>query len=361
MVYFLVNNDFHVHDVKNLAAQLGYGNCSLISVPYRMDVPRELPFAHQYVFERCEFLLKQVPSNPRKLLSIHRDNFSKRKQLDALRPTRNDTLFVFTECELMNMFCIRKFHKAGAKIFLIEDGMASYIYFNRDSDRIPLRWKLVTPVYKLLYGLKGFYPYYASSMPYHMLSEKYYSGACFFTPISIRRKLPVIWLDNGEKPLRGLDPENAMVLTQPLGTESLKIDKTILDNVHANFKRIYLKCHPDEFRDQKTYNALKQLCAQYDNVEFVESGAIMEDLIEQYRVGYAISPFSSTLPRLQSRGVIPVYVYHLLNDIKAVSIDNYLKLINYNFATKWEDIKPGYSSFANKVDGLKTSIKDLIS
>ena len=351
VVYFLVNNDFHVYDVKLLASEIGYDKCSLISVPYRMEVPRDLPFARQYTFERCQFLEKQAPSKIRKLIDIHRDNFLKRRQLDQLKISKDDVLFVFTECELMNMFCIDKFYRKGCKVYLIEDGIASYIYYNSPSTAIPKRWKVLKYLYGFLYGLKGFNPYHAGDYLYAMLSDAYFRGVCLFTDYSISRDIPVVYLHKNEPEIVGLDKNKVILLTQPLyqtlmdEREHIATYERILRVMSGSFSNVYVKPHPSEFADHFA-DHYQSIAQGLDNVMMLNSNDVVENCISQHGVGVAVALFSSALGKLAYKGIEPIYFYHLIEQQKQQhsDIDTYLKQLNYNFIKSFDDITPDYSS-----------------
>ncbi len=342
MIYFLVNNDFHLYDVKLLASEIGYDKCALISVPYRMEVPHDLPFAMQYTFERCLVLERQAPSRLSKLIDIHRDNLRKRRQLDALRPTRNDTLFVFTECELMNMFCIDMFYSRGCRVYLIEDGIASYIYYNSPSTSIPKRWYVLKYLYMALYGLRGFNPYFAGNEMYAMLSDKYYTGSCFFTSISIVRNIKVEYLRKREIKMSGRDMECCIFLTQPVGPNSFEIDVQCISNLAEKFKLLYVKCHPRE-EDTETSAQLKEYCSHYNNVQFISTKEIVEEIIDKYDVGCAAALYSSTLIKLAYKGVVPLFLFSLFNELNFIksNIVDFCNVLGYKELSEWDEVTSG--------------------
>ena len=350
MVYFLVNNDFHLYDVKKIASELGYENCSLISVPYRMQIPDDMPFVRSYVYKRCEFLFRQGVTKLKQLFCVHKDNIAKRKQISNLKFNKNDILFVFTECELMNMFIIDKMYRSGGKIYLLEDGIAPYVYYTKCSDTPPRRWKLLKYLYTVLYGIKGFLPYFSGTYMYAMMSDKYFSGACLKWDVTLKRNIKCILLKNMEdNHLVESDKQSVFFLTQPImqGNPEVrkKINQKCIEYCLQNFKHVYVKCHPEEIVSGY-YNEIIALCNEYEHVEYVNSTEVAENLIDYYNVGFAASLYSSTLNKLALKGIEPIYMYQFFSELKGLQglLDDYLKSINYNFILDYRQIGPNYKS-----------------
>ena len=146
MIYFLVNNDYQFSDVELHLSEFSKGECSLIQVPCRLTPLTEHPrFTSVYTFPSC-IRIKYF------FLDIFFIKNLKRRVSKALSPGPDDVLFVYTEVEYLNQHIITIFHKAGAKIFLIENGMATCLVFNMKSARLPLRLKLKLVWIKYILG-----------------------------------------------------------------------------------------------------------------------------------------------------------------------------------------------------------------
>ena len=242
--------------------------------------------------------------------------------------------------------------------------MASAIYYNTPSDPLSKRALFFKYFIRIYYGIKGFNPYHKSNYYYPMMSDNFFSGVCFSLPTSIKRNIPV-YIINKKKFLNttDTDPSYAIFLNEPLYSFYTDFN-TYLENldfifsqIGSNFKKIYFKFHPDEFESINSINIQKKL-SKYNNIEFLKTNRIIEDLTKDYDAKIVISYFCSALNNLLFYGLEPVYIFHLVDFINNNTVFNQLKIylnaLNYNFIKSLNEITPEYKS--NLIDKIYEGI-----
>lgn len=356
MIYFLVNNTFHLTHARKLADEIRDYQLGLIQVPYSLrPVEKDERFRTILTFARMPYTFEFLKDWPSRLIpNLKRGVERIRPVKKNLRPSRTDTLFVYTETELLNQVIIKEFKDKGAKIFLLEDGAATSTYFGMESDPLSKRATLFKWVVRAIYGIKGYYPFNVEGYYYPIMSDRCFSGLCLNLPYQILRNIPVFALRKEvTQAARRRNPRSAIFLNQPIYSFYTDFDRylnsidTILANISRRFDKIIFKYHPDDLGSGKVAE-ISRAVGKYPNITTLETESVVEDLIEQLDVSYAISYFTSALWSLIWYGVQPIYVYHLLhifNDNRILnSRTRHLASCGYNFPSSFDDVKPGYDS-----------------
>ena len=90
------------------------------------------------------------------------------------------------------------------------------------------------------------------------------------------------------------------------------------------------------------------LSAEFPSIEIIGRPGIIEDLIENYRPAVLASYFSTALLNIEYEGVEPLYLYHLLDDVKHQPVfsivSKMLKMWNYHFVNSDSEIRSDYIS-----------------
>ena len=150
MIYFLVNNNFHLYDVKlhisNFKKQQDF---SLIQIPHTLNPQKEdANFKKIFTY--------QTPFQGKKkinFLYIHRLHNKIKSDLQNI--SEKDFLFFYTEYECLNHYIVKLFKEKGAKTFLIDQGIATYILLNCNSTsvyKLPLRLRIKLFALRKLFG-----------------------------------------------------------------------------------------------------------------------------------------------------------------------------------------------------------------
>jgi hypothetical protein len=356
MIYFLINNTFHLHDVSILANDLCNHEIGLIQIPYSLNpIIKDDRFSRLFVFDRMTFLRDYHKNWPIDFLRKTYNDFIKAYKIrKSIMPSPSDFLFVFTEAELLNQIIIHLFKKRGATIYLVEDGAASSIYYNIDSDRFAKKTQVIKWLFKLLYSIKGFNPFIKDGYFYPMMSETYFKALLVFFPVTVKRSIPVIKLGirNHINHIKNRNSHNAVFLSQPIvpfycsEDEYLFTVDNIFSKISRNFEILYLKFHPDELKNEFHKKTL-EISTKYKNIIVLESENIIEDTISRLDICCSISFISTALRKLTYFEIEPVYLFHLYNffdDEVSKQLYKNLKYMGYNFLLNLEDIKPGYKS-----------------
>lgn len=372
MIYFLINNTFHLYEVNILCKELANHELGLIQVPYSLTpIVKHDQIKKIYTFERLSFLHEYFQNWPESFFSSLSSNKTKIKiTKNNLNPRKEDVLFVFTETELLNQIIIDYYFKKKAKIYLIEDGMASALYYNMKSGPLSKKSTLFKWVVRILYRIKGYHPFVTKGYYYPMMSDSYFSGACFFYSSSIIRNIKTFTLNKNLEKIKNINFNTAIFLNEPIyrfytDTNSYLINlEEILSALNSNFSKIHFKFHPDDKHDENLIFNIKTIINKFSNILVLETNKIIEDIVVDFNIGYAVSYFSSALRNLSFYGIEPVYIYHLINFFNDVptakQITLYLNTLNYNFPKSFNDIKPGYQSGLLDQINKGISIKELI-
>ena len=107
MIYFLVNNNYHLHLDMKLVKQLSNFELSLIQIPYSLNIIKESDvFSNIYTYEeRLITSLKNIFLRPNNLKNILR------RVDETLFPDGADILFVNTDMDILNQYIIQKWQK----------------------------------------------------------------------------------------------------------------------------------------------------------------------------------------------------------------------------------------------------------
>lgn len=308
-----------------------------------------MPYAFQFLLPWPQNLIKNLAKCIHKIV----------KYKFTIRPTKDDVLFVFTEEELLNLIFIKRFSKRGAKIYLIEDGAAAYHYYSVPSDPISKKATIIKYLFRFLFGLKGYYPFNINGYLVPRISDKYYSGICYFFPIKILREIPVVHINKNVDIVARIKSQNAVFLTQPIYRIYLSFQdytqnlKMIVENLIVKFDILYIKFHPDEL-NTGDYLKIKSCLPNHKNLVYIEGEDSIEQLVHKFKFDHVISYNSSALMNLLFYGVEPIYLYHLfpfLEDSSTIQFTSYLNTLGYNFPKSLSAIDSNFQS------GLQGNLK----
>lgn len=359
MIYFLVNNDYHFLDVlENIKHLKDYEKC-LIQIPHRLNViESHKDFKKVYTF-----------NSPFKNLNRLYNFFKTRKILKEnpkLEIKSSDILFFYTEYEILNQVIASEFKLNGGKVFLIEEGLATYLTYSAlHKNPLPLKQQLQ------LFYLKNILRYHyieflnINNIIFPQISEKYLDGLLLYLDVNINRNIKK-YLIKKEVTILDLDPQKALFLNERIydyycsKKDFELIIYDIIDKISFKFKNVWFKFHPSETVENKKW--IKKILSGINNIIFIEESEPIEILITKYNSKYVFSFFSAALLNLYFRGVIPIYIFHIYDKISKQEVSKNVRYIldnlNYNF------IKSNFSNiedvgFKNKSD-IKHNIKDII-
>ncbi|MDH4944068.1 polysialyltransferase family glycosyltransferase [Sulfurimonas sp. C5] len=363
MIYFLVNNNYHLLDVYEHCKNLRKFEKSLIQIPHTLEcISKDENFNNIFIF-------KTPFSKMKNYFNIINVKKIERKVKSKLTINANDILFVYTEYEILNQYIITLFKKNGAKVYVIEDGgFPTYLTYSiEDTEPLSLKEKIKLFYFNYFLGYRfvNFLKY--NNLIFPQINENYLDGVLLYLDINIVRNIKKFLLSKNKKQL-DLDKSKALFLNEKIyeyycsKSEYSDILKICIEKMIDKFEIVYFKFHPKETEENKLWQL--KILNQYSNVEIIQDNSPVENLLVIYKTKYVFSFLSAALLNLNAQGAVPVYIYHWFDNILEnnvfQNIDNILHNIGYKFINKNCEITDvGFSS--KNYDDLKldTFLKEI--
>lgn len=334
MIYFLVNNNYHLVDVNKHLKSLKDFEKSLIQIPHTLELVKEDEnFKNIYTFNSPFIGLKNF-FNYFKINQTH--NIVK----NELIIDKNDILFVYSEYEILNQFIITLFKKSGAKVYILdENSLSTYLTYSvKSDDKLNLKQKIKLYWLKNIIGYKYTKYLYFNGIVFPQLDDKFIDGLLMYNDIKNKRDIKNYLIKNDVVNIK-LDSKKAMFLNEKMydyyctKEEHSKILNDILNNLSQKFEIVWFKFHPRENEANKEWQY--KIIEQYKNVKIVNDNSPIENIIEEYNAKYIFSFFAVALLNLKELGCVPIYLFHFYDEIMRNTAfkEHYLTLqtLNYQF------------------------------
>jgi hypothetical protein len=355
MIYFLINNDYHYFDVALHAQTLEGTRLHLIEIMHTLQQRDSSRWATSSRFEPV------IHSGLARALLSHLQTVP--KIAARIRPRREDVLFVYTEYEPLNQYVVGLFRRAGARVYLIEDGgIATYITFrNPQSEPLRLKERVLRALYRCLPGAGSLRLQKIGGNLYPWMPDDCFDGVCLYRPVRLGRKLPVVPLRRPAEPcIVGADTSRILFLNQDLYTFNYLSDDAYIETLRhvigglaSGFGQVLFKFHPRETAAWRE-RIQREVLSRWINVSCISSNLGIEATIEDSGVGLAASFNSTALMNLVHRGIEPVFLYHLFPQLTrhADFRENtaVLQEIGYQFVDAVTAVTPQYRSGLAEVD-----------
>ncbi len=366
VVYFLVNNNYHLDFVLKLTKQLHGFEFRLIKVPYVLNAaPLDPCFSRAYSFtDTIPFSLIKFITRPDQIFGLQRNI-----RMD-LSPASNDVLFVHTEMDFVNQYITQIFHQRGAKVFLLEDGTATMSDYNLVPERAPLKAKLKTLILKYIYGFKFSKVARYGSEVLPVMKDSIFNGVVVNYGTGLKRDIPFFKLKESIEPFEIIHQEGAIFFNSPYylwhtsEAEYVTFLKEIL-HISTNFTPFFFKFHPSDSQDVRV--AITNFIESYfKNIEILTEEIYAEKIIETYPVQYAITFNSTAALNLISKGITPIFLNEHYNqkypNASLIAFSGFLKSINCNVPKSMDEVKPGFSAFDGDFDTeTRYSIQEILN
>ncbi len=370
MIYFLVNNDYQLVDARQHLPGLnneGFAT-SLIEVPHCLNTEnRGEGFSNVYSFS-------SPLKSHRWLGAWARYFYAWKKIARSLRPTSCDVLFVYTEFELLNHFIARQFKRAGARVYLVEDGgFATYIPLSLPGDEtLSLKERVVAAMTKKLPGLKDTQFHKVNGVVFPWLPDAQIDGVFVYRHICSVRQLPVLHLRR-HSTYKHVKRQHGRVIF--LNERMYDFYQTpfqyfeglgrIITGLTQGFDEVFFKFHPSEVSEwsDRIRDFLKE---NHPAVRLIEDKRGIEILVDQYQPEVLASYFSAALLNLDGSEIEPMYLYHLIDEIASqkvfVQVTALLQQWGYKFVDGFDELGRGYhsglfESRSPQVDSLAQLVK----
>lgn len=365
MIYFLVNNNYHVNLDMKLVKELVDYKLGLIQVPYSLEVIKKSDlFSDIYIYEqRLITSFKNIIFRPNKLKSIL-------GIVDkTLFPNDTDILFVHTDMDVLNQYIIQKFYHRGARVYIVEDGIATITQFNMEEKPAGFKENIRSFLLKYFYGFKYLKIIQYGVMTQPVMDDSVFSGVIVNYGETIKRKIPLFNLISNQKQIKITDEEGTIFFNQPLYLFYLSENEFIvyiqsLLIISSNFSPFYFKFHPSDSESFKLIMT-KLINEKFKNIIIITEGTIAEEIVFKYPVRYLITISSTSAFNLMNSGIIPIFLNNMLNKIypndNFTAFEQFLNSIDCYSPTHINDVKPGFCAFSKiKKDKKRHSLIDII-
>jgi len=342
VIYFLINNNYHWYDVKlHLPALKEAGmEVGLIQIPHKLDLVVSDANIGKIITYESPHIGRKNFWNPFHIRSVHR-------QIEQeFELSEDDVLIVYTEYELLNQFFIKKFKTKNAKVFILEEGFATYITFADVLTRLPLKQRIKLAYLQMFADYNETYLNFLNGIDFPQISDRFIDGVFLYRDVTIARNIRKIVISKEVETLESLNSKYVLFLNEKMYeyyttmTEHLDILHDLLSKLSLQFEAVYFKFHPVETSANKELQ--KKIINQFSNIQIIESDKAIEEFIEDYRPKYIVSFLSAALLNLYDKGLRPVYCYRyyasLMKNEIFKNIDQTLEKMGYIFPKSMSEI-----------------------
>lgn len=350
MIYFLVNNSYHYFDVKCHLSDEVFPN--IINVPHNISLNK--------TDEVNKIFTIQSPFKSKKWMLILPVLGVVYKINKLFKPTKDDVLFFYTEYDPVNNYIVHKFKKAGAKIFLIEDGgVAGYVNNRLNMDiRVKLKNRFKELFIWLFFERTKVRIRDIDSLSKMQLTDNYIDGLIYYKPITSNRDINIHILKRNRIKIHNTE-NHIIFFDQQWKYFYETYDKYIIDLIDIlrshtnNFIKVYFKFHPRE-KEENIKRIMNDISKANLAVNYIRSKEPIEVIINKYNIKFSSSICTSALLTLTEIGVQPIFLYKILKfESKVIKImDIILKELGYKFIFNLEDINLSY------ISGIKKNYSD---
>jgi O-antigen/teichoic acid export membrane protein len=352
MIYFLVNNDYQLLDANRHAVTLNAEGekVSLILVPHTQQCT--LP-ADRY----SNILRFDSPAKGRRWPAAWLLYFrAYRKVQSELRPGSEDTLIFYSEYELLNQFIVKRFRKARGKVVMIEDGgVGTYLPFSNVAS-MELTWRERIRLWSVrsLPGLSRTRFNKINGVVFPWLPDEEIDLLCVYREFKPQRNIRTLTIRNNVNTFQVTPRPGRVLFLNECIYDHYQNDATylrglnaILAGLTAGYAEVLFKFHP---RDSRSWRARiqEQVLSQYPSVQVIKDDRPVELLLENYAPETLASYFSTPLLNLSGTGIEPLFLYHLLDDLKDqpffAQLTALLHQWDYQFVEDWSAVRSGYTS-----------------
>lgn len=365
MIYFLINNDYHLDLDLKLIQQLDSKEIGLIQVPQRLDVITKSEYFSKIIS------INEIDTSLKRLIINFNNNKKKLKYIDKkISIKKEDILLVHTDMIFVNQYIISKFFDVKAKIFMVEDGTATIAY--NPIENLKISWKDIIrgSILKYLYRFRFFYIKNFGSEVLPIMDDFIFKGVILRFGNSIKRNIPVFKINTIQE-INIIKEENgAIFFNQPLYNFFLTEDDYLffLQKTFPcsnSFTHFYFKFHPSDNESFKE-KCLIMLNKFFPNIIIVLENMTAEKIIYKYPVKYTLTINSTASLNLIDLGFVPIFLNNIFKnkfpDLSFDLFDNLLDSMEFNYPLNIDDIKPGFSVLKkNLADTNYLTLKDIIN
>lgn len=349
MYYFLVNNDYQYLEAERLARELRAAGKStaLIAIPHTLRTQFD-----PALFE--PILTLSTPAHLPWRKAWLRYLGARRRLRAILSATAEDTLILFTEYELLNQLAAIIFKERGGSTYLIEDGgVGTYIPLTLKQHE-PYNWKnrILQASIRTIPGLSRTRFTKFDGVVFPMMDDRYLDGVFLYRKIALSRSVPVRIIARPTLPPVRTKTGRVVFLNQPFYSESIQTESSYAAGLHqilsalcGGYSDVLFKFHPRE-KAEARFKIKRQILNGFPNLRVIEDNQPFEAMLAELCPEAVASYNSTPLLNLPGTGIQPLFVYHLLPDLRnATSFRTMQALLEgwgYRFAEDWKQVCSGY-------------------
>lgn len=349
MIYFLVNNDYQLLDANRHAAALRAGGmaATLIAVPHALQCAPPPGLYDTVVRLDSPVKGRRWPAAWLRYRRIA-------PELAVLRPQAGDVLALYTEYELLNHLVIKRFRAAGAKVVLIEDGgVGTYLPFSDLAGQaLTARERLYALSVKCLPGLADTRFRKLNGVLFPWRPDEDIDLLCVYRRFTPARAIRSVTIEGEPAAFSApLVAGRVVFLNECIydhyqdAAGYLRDLDRILTALRAGYPDVLFKYHPRETPAWRKRIA-DEVLRRHPAVTVIEENVPFELLLETYAPEALASYFSTPLLNLAGTGIEPLFLYHLLEDLREQPVFAQLTALlgqwQYRFVPDWSGARQGY-------------------
>lgn len=303
MIYYVINNDFHIENVQNHIQVTGIKDCTIIRIPYSLK-------------NDCKNLSKNIitietPFRERKKFWNPKYFYAAKARIDKIPFKEEDLIIFLTEYDPLNQYIVYKSKEKGATIYLLEEGISFYAIYLHDN-KLTKNIKYLIKLFYLRYiiGFHFFRYVDVGGKVFSQMQDQYIDSLLLYFDIPSSRRITIKILADSIKKYSDLDRDSVVFLSQPLYDSYFSID-CYLDAVTSELRclekkylKVYFKFHP---RDTLLFKESIQKIFS-ENIIFIDNQTL-EDFFLEHKPSTAFSFFSDALFKLKQKGVKVRFLY----------------------------------------------------
>jgi len=360
MITFIVNNDVHYMRARLIRDQIHHCDSQA-----RFHLVKFLPSAltmteADHLYDRI-YESRGLFGSFWQLLNLKIEKKIK-QNLDRVPFAKGDILFLFTEYELGNHYLVQRAKQAGARVFIVDEGIGTYIINNYPnlSAGSSVKQRVIGEVTQWIQHFTDSRRLTGNgSLYFPVLKDTYYDGYILFYNFPLKRSMPLIYLQYPEagQEIPNLDPDAVIILGEGLHryhiSEQEYIDSllAIIRSAARNFRHVYFKFHRCEtaFQGRPLYQRLQDEM-QIQGVRILDAARpeAIENIIPDldFPPRFVVSYLCTALFNLYARGCQPIFTCQLIQerDEDFEVVKDLLSNVGYNLIRSYNDISPDYST-----------------
>jgi len=363
MIYFSVQSNLHYGWATRMAQEIRSADpgqdCGLIV--FRSG--RLTCAADPQIYESVH-AVEELFGTARNLL-FHPIRFRRvKQQLETVAFKAGDVLFLFTEYLLSNHYLAMRAKQAGARVFLVDEGIGTYVINNFERVGRSPQWKDQL----LLWGIRVFNGFYDTdrvwggpgTLPVMRLKDDYYDGYVLRYRFPIKNRTIRPYYTNlrfyePHQPCPETDAQAILILGSYYDDlyldmyAYLKFMRALIAHCAGAFRTVYFKFHylEQQYFSRPLFEAFRVWMEEI-GVEILPMGqnAPVEDLIVEMPrpPRFIAANFSTALLNAFELGFQPVFLSHLHGaggDFETVA--RILEDVGYQFVDAVSEIRPDYT------------------